>query len=153
MENIGAYKVSRPSLMSLLFSMIFSSGILLLNTRNNTEFKVLLYFGYIWSTFCLIVVIILFYRIITIRKFIEVRILPDSIIVENKEIQANQIDNIYVKGYFIPVIGIKPVDHKFPPYRLCFSFLDEEYKGMKELTAWAESNQIKLSKKRFMRWL
>ncbi|OMC73589.1 hypothetical protein BK121_12130 [Paenibacillus odorifer] len=153
MENIGAYKVSRPSLMSLLFSMIFSSGILLLNTRNNTEFKVLLYFGYIWSTFCLIVVIILLYRIITIRKFIEVRILPDAIIVENKEIQANQIENIYVKGYFIPVIGIKPVDHRFPPYRLCFSFLDEEYKGMKELTAWAESNQIKLSKKRFMRWL
>ncbi|MEK4993782.1 hypothetical protein [Paenibacillus sp. FSL H7-0918] len=153
MENIGAYKVSRPSLMSLLFSMIFSSGILLLNTRNNTEYKVLLYFGYIWSAFCLIVVIILLYRIITIRKFIEVRIHPDAIIVENKEIQANQIDNIYVKGYFIPVIGIKPVDHKFPPYKLCFSFLDEEYKGMKELTAWAESNQIKLSKKRFMRWL
>ncbi|MDH6427904.1 hypothetical protein BSK62_07175 [Paenibacillus odorifer] len=153
MENIGAYKVSRPSLMSLLFSMIFSSGILLLNTRNNMEYKVLLYFGYIWSAFCLIVVLILLYRIITIRKFIEVRILPDSIIVENKEIQANQIENIYVKGYFIPVIGIKPVDHKFPPYRLCFSFLDEEYKGMKELTAWAESNQIKLSKKRFMRWL
>lgn len=147
MENIGAYKVSRPSLMSLLFSMIFSSGILLLNTRNNMEYKVLLYFGYIWSAFCLIVVLILLYRIITIRKFIEVRILPDSIIVENKEIQANQIENIYVKGYFIPVIGIKPVDHKFPPYRLCFSFLDEEYKGMKELTAWAESNQIKLSKK------
>ncbi|WP_340033303.1 MULTISPECIES: hypothetical protein [unclassified Paenibacillus] len=153
MENIGAYKVSRPSLMSLLFSMIFSSGILLLNTRNNMEYKVLLYFGYIWSAFCLIVVIILLYRIITIRKFIEVRIHPDAIIVENKEIQANQIDNIYVKGYFIPVIGIKPVDHKFPPYKLCFSFLDEEYKGMKELTAWAESNQIKLSKKRFMRWL
>lgn len=147
MENIGAYKVSRPSLMSLLFSMIFSSGILLLNTRNNTEYKVLLYFGYIWLAFCLIVVIILLYRIITIRKFIEVRILPDAIIVENKEIQANQIENIYVKGYFIPVIGIKPVDHKSPPYRLCFSFLDEEYKGMKELTAWAESNQIKLSKK------
>ncbi|MEK3965632.1 MULTISPECIES: hypothetical protein [unclassified Paenibacillus] len=153
MENIGAYKVSRPSLMSLLFSMIFSSGILLLNTRNNMEYKVLLYFGYIWSAFCLIVVIILLYRIITIRKFIEVRIHPDAIIVENKEIQANQIDNIYVKGYFIPVIGIKPVDHKFPPYKLCFSFLDDEYKGMKELTAWAESNQIKLSKKRFMRWL
>ncbi|OMD77614.1 MULTISPECIES: hypothetical protein [Paenibacillus] len=153
MENIGAYKVSRPSLMSLLFSMIFSSGILMLNTRNNMEYKVLLYFGYIWSAFCLIVVIILLYRIITIRKFIEVRIHPDAIIVENKEIQANQIDNIYVKGYFIPVIGIKPVDHKFPPYKLCFSFLDEEYKGMKELTAWAESNQIKLSKKRFMRWL
>lgn len=147
MENIGAYKVSRPSLMSLLFSMIFSSGILMLNTRNNMEYKVLLYFGYIWSAFCLIVVIILLYRIITIRKFIEVRIHPDAIIVENKEIQANQIDNIYVKGYFIPVIGIKPVDHKFPPYKLCFSFLDEEYKGMKELTAWAESNQIKLSKK------
>lgn len=147
MENIGAYKVSRPSLMSLLFSMIFSSGILLLNTRNNMEYKVLLYFGYIWSAFCLIVVIILLYRIITIRKFIEVRIHPDAIIVENKEIQANQIDNIYVKGYFIPVIGIKPVDHKFPPYKLCFSFLDDEYKGMKELTAWAESNQIKLSKK------
>lgn len=147
MENIGSFKVSRPSLMSLLFSMIFSSGILLLNTRNNMEYKGLLYFGYIWSIFCLIVVIILLFRIITIRKFIEVRILPDSIVVENKEVQAKQIENIYVKGYFIPVIGIKPVDHKFPPYRLCFSFLDEEYKGMKELTAWAESNQIKLSKK------
>lgn len=92
------------------------------------EYKVLLYFGYIWLTFCLIVVIILLYRIITIRKFIEVRILPDSILVDNKEIQAKKIENIYVKGYFIPVIGIKPVDHKFPPIDYVLVFLTKNTK-------------------------
>ncbi|WP_313640059.1 hypothetical protein [Paenibacillus sp.] len=153
MDNIGVYQVSRPSLMSQLLSMIFSSGILLTSVINNTDSKILTYIGYTWVIFCLIVVIELLYRIITIRRFIEIKILPDSIIVENKEIEANRIENIYVKGYFKPVIGIKPVDHKFAPYRLCFSFLDQEYRGMKELTKWAERNQVKLSHKRFMRWL
>ncbi|WP_340004001.1 hypothetical protein MHH52_18845 [Paenibacillus sp. FSL K6-0276] len=150
MDNIGVYEVSRPSLMSLLLSMIFSSGLLLTSVRTNTDYKDI---GYALLTFCLIVVFVLLYRIITIRRFIEIKILPDSIIVGDKEIEANRIENIYVKGYFKPVIGIKPVDHKFVPYRLCFSFLDQEYRGMKELTKWAECNQVKLSHKRFMRWL
>ncbi|WP_339320035.1 hypothetical protein [Paenibacillus sp. FSL R10-2734] len=153
MDNIGVYEVSRPSLMSLLLSMIFSSGILLTSVINNTNSKILSFIGYAWVIFCLIVAIVLLYRIITIRRFIEIKILPDSIIVGNKEIEANRIENIYVRGYFKSVIGIKPVDHKFAPYRLCFSFLDREYRGMKELTTWAERNQVKLSQKRFLRWL
>ncbi len=43
MDNIGVYEVSRPSLVSLLLSMIFSSGILLTSVIKNTNGKVLSY--------------------------------------------------------------------------------------------------------------
>lgn len=153
MDNIGIYKVSRPSTMSLLLSIIFSSGTLLISLRNNTDDKVLFFLGYAWVIFCLIIVIVLLYRMITIRRNIEIQIHPDAIVLEDQKIEVKQIKDIYVKGYFKPEIGIKLVDSTFVPYRLCFSFVDLEYKGMKELTAWAERNQIKLSNKRYMRWL
>lgn len=156
MNNLGVYKVSRPlgmmqfiGISLIIIIQLFS--IFRLRTASETLFFT--YFPYIWVIFCLIILMVLLYRMIMIRRNIEIQILPDSIIVEDQKIDAHRIKNIYVKGYFKPEIGIKLADTTFVPYRLCFSFVDLEYKGMKELTAWAERNHIKLSEKRYMRWL
>lgn len=156
MDNIGVYKVSRPSAMSELIGIILLIVIQFFSIfrfNSSTETVFFSYFRYAWVIFCLIIVIVLLYRMLTIRRKIEIQIHPDAIVLEDQKIKATMIKDIYVRGYFKPVIGIKLVDSTFVPYRLCFSFLDLEYKGMKELSAWAERNQIKLSNKRFMRWL
>ncbi|WP_339320036.1 hypothetical protein [Paenibacillus sp. FSL R10-2734] len=104
---------------------------------------------------CLIVAIVLIYRIFTIQRLVEIQIHPDAILIEDLRIEAKRINNIYIKGYFSPVVGIRPKVNKFVPYTLCFNFLTQkdEDEVMKQLKAWAERNQIEVNYKNFSRWL
>jgi hypothetical protein len=96
----------------------------------------------------------LVYRIFTIPRFIDFQIQSDTLLIEEIKVNAMNIEVIYVKGYFRPVIGIKPITDTLVPYKLCFSFLeDDEHKAMKQLKAWAEQNQIEVIYKSFSRWL
>ncbi|OAB41106.1 hypothetical protein PBAT_21325 [Paenibacillus antarcticus] len=64
-----------------------------------------------------------------------------------------QIKIVMVMGYFKPVLGIKPINKINVPFHLCFRFMEEEDKGMKELKNWAEQNQVPFVHKRFGRWV
>jgi hypothetical protein len=103
----------------------------------------------------MIVLIILIYRIFTVQRVVEIQIHPDAIIIEDQKLEAERINNIYIKGYFSPVVGIRMKVNKFVPYTLCFGFLGQKDEDdvMKHLKAWAERNQILISYKNFSRWL
>ncbi|MNO62569.1 hypothetical protein D3C76_532470 [compost metagenome] len=161
MENIGVFRVRRPSLISLLVSISVLMGIQLFQiynlnyrytTSDNLVLSFLLYGQFI---FCMIVLMILIYRIFTIQRVVEIQILPDAIMIEDQRIDAERINNIYIKGYFSPVVGIRTKVNKFVPYTLCFGFLGQKDEDdvMKHLNQWAERNQIEVSHKNFSRWL
>ncbi|WP_340004000.1 hypothetical protein MHH52_18840 [Paenibacillus sp. FSL K6-0276] len=161
MDNIGVYRVRRPSLIPLLISISVLLGIQLFQIYNlnyrftNSDNLVLSCLLYGEAILCLIVAIVLIYRIFTIQRFVEIQIHPDAILIEDLRIEAERINIIYIKGYFSPVVGIRPKVNKFVPYKLCFNFLaqKDEDEVMKQLKAWAERNQIKVSHKNFSRWL
>lgn len=161
MDHIGVYRVRRPSLIPLLISISVLLGIQLFQIYNlnhrytASDDLVLSCLLYGQAIFCLIVEIVLVYRIFTIRRVVEIQIQPESILIEDLRIEADRINDIYIKGYFSPVVGIRPKVNKFVPYKLCFNFLTQkdEDEVMKQLKAWAERNQINVSHKSFSRWL
>lgn len=161
MDHIGVYRVRRPSLIPLLISISVLLGIQLFQIYNlnyrftNSDNLVLSCLLYGEAILCLIVAIVLIYRIFTIRRVVEIQIQPESILIEDLRIEAERINDIYIKGYFSPVVGVRPKENKFVPYKLCFNFLSQkdEDELMKKLKAWAERNQIKVSHKNFSRWL
>ncbi|KUP20510.1 hypothetical protein [Paenibacillus sp. DMB5] len=95
--------------------------------------------------------IILIYRAFTARRSFDIILNQDSLIINNRTIAADHINTVFVKGYFAPVIGIRPKGNVLVPYKNCFRFEDERY--IKELTQWAEQRQIKVAHKNFSRWL
>lgn len=161
MDHIGVYRVRRPSLIPLLVSISVLLGIQLFQIYNlnhrytASDDLVLSCLLYGEAIICLIVASVLIYRIFTIRRVIEIQIHPDAIFIEDQKIEAERINDIYIKGYFSPVVGIRPKVNKFVPYKLCFNFLGQkdEDEVMKQLKAWAERNQINVSHKSFSRWL
>ncbi|WP_042200518.1 hypothetical protein [Paenibacillus camerounensis] len=97
------------------------------------------------------VTMVLIYRIFTSRKKFDILLNDDSLVINNRMIPADTIKTIFVKGYFVPVIGIRPKGNLLVPYKYCFQYEDDKY--IKELTQWAEQRQIKVAKKSFQRWL
>ncbi|RAV09765.1 hypothetical protein [Paenibacillus contaminans] len=98
---------------------------------------------------CFVVVAVTLYW--ALKPASRIRIGERQLVVNGREIKADEIKEIMVRGYFNPIIGIKPVGKRIVPIKLCFRFLDE--KGMKELADWAERNQVAFSYKHFMSWI
>lgn len=156
MENRGVYRVRRPSEITMLIPLSLSMGInmyLIFGNKLTSESPILVLLRYGITIFWLIIVGILIYRLFTFRRVIEIQIRPDDVMMNDKIIEAKTIKTIFIKGYFRPVIGIRPKGNIMVPYKLCFRFLEKEDLGIKDLTIWAEQNQIKVANKRFQRWL
>jgi len=98
---------------------------------------------------CLVVVAVTLYR--AFMQATLMRIGERQLVVNGTEIKADEIKEIMVRGYFYPIIGIKPVGKRIVPLKLCFRFLDE--RGLRELADWAERNQVAFSYKHFMSWI
>ncbi|MNB83127.1 hypothetical protein D3C75_299540 [compost metagenome] len=94
---------------------------------------------------------VLIYRVFTSRKKFDILLNEDSLVINNRMIPADTIKTVFVRGYFVPVIGIRPKGNLLVPYKYCFQYEDDKY--IKELTQWAEQRQIKVAKKSFQRWL
>lgn len=77
----------------------------------------------------------------------------EALFINGRTVEAHQIKMVMVMGYFNPIIGIKPKNKRYVPVHLCFRFMEDEDKGMKELKSWAEENQISFVHKRFGRWM
>lgn len=113
--------------------------------------EVYVYIGLI--AFYLVVLSLLLYRVCTLKRRFRILMLPEAISLKDQHIEAGKIKAILIKGYFNPVIGIKPCGYVFVPYKYCFSFAEQEDQGIKELTEWANQRQIQVAHKRFARWL
>ncbi|CAM3491622.1 hypothetical protein PALU110988_25235 [Paenibacillus lupini] len=99
----------------------------------------------------LIPTVLILYR--TTRKPTELSIVDNKILVKGRTIHAEEIKVIMIMGYFRPTIGIKPYGKKVVPLNLCFRFAENEDKGNADLAIWAETNNVKIVNKDFMRWI
>lgn len=98
-----------------------------------------------------VVEIILIYRAFAARRSFDIQLNEDNLVINNRQIPADHIKTVFVRGYFKPVIGIRPKGNVLVPYKNCFRF--ENINDIKKLTEWAEQRQIKVAHKNFSRWL
>ncbi|WP_054941207.1 hypothetical protein [Paenibacillus ihuae] len=148
MDNRTVYKARRPWEISLLLAFSLNMGLWCYFMIN---FGWVLYLVVAVIAVFLVIEGILIYRTITARTPFEIVMMPESITVKDRIIEASDIKTVFVKGYFVPVIGIRPKGNVLVPYKNCFRFENDNY--IKDLTEWAEQRKIKVSHKRFMRWL
>lgn len=148
MDNTTVYKARGPAEISLLIALSLNLGLWSYFMINGG-----------WNLYLVVAVIAVFlviectliYRTITARTPFEIVLRPESIVVKDRIIEASDIRTVFVRGYFVPVIGIRPKGNLLVPYKNCFRLENDNY--IKDLTEWAEQKQIKVSHKRFMRWL
>lgn len=96
---------------------------------------------------------ILIFRLVTCSRVFSIEIKPEVLQIKNTEIEAGKVKKIFIKGYFKPVIAVKPKANLLVPYKYCFCFSDKEDQGIKDLKEWADQHQIEVLHKRFTRWL
>lgn len=157
MKNSQVYNVKRPSLITWLLYIGFLMVLQIFTLSRIYRFGDKSSFV-VTSTvviFFFICMIILIYRMFTVKRYVEIQIKPDSILIGDTIVEAKSIKTLYIRGYFKPLVGVRPKAKFSVPYKLCFSFLrqDQEDKGMKELTKWAEDNQIKVLHRNFSIWI
>lgn len=147
MDNTRIYQAKRPLEITQLICISICTGVWGFNIISdgwNTYLAVACFAG------MLVIEGILIYQAITARTYFEIKINPESIAVKDRIIEASDIKTVFVKGYFMPVIGIRPKGNLLVPYKYCFRFASDT--DIKNLTAWAEQKQIAVSRKGFKRW-
>lgn len=145
----STYKVRRPRIIPYLLYIILLMGWQAYFYHKNQLLPD--YFIQGWLAVCLVITLILIHRAFTLKKYFEIQIKQDSIMIAGEMVNAKDIKTIFIKGYFKPLVGIKPINKTLVPFRLCFRFQELEDQGMKDLTAWAEHNQIEVLYKGFTR--
>ncbi|WP_342478398.1 hypothetical protein NYE24_07455 [Paenibacillus sp. FSL H7-0350] len=96
---------------------------------------------------------IMIYRLFTFSRAFNIEIRPEALQIKDIEIEASTVKRIYIKGYFMPVIAVKPRAYLLVAYKYCFHFPEQEDQGIRALTEWAEHHQIEVVHKKFVRWL
>lgn len=150
------YECRRPREIAARFYISILFGVYLYSSfrnRTSSQDPGVTYFGYAVLILCAVVLGILFFRSVTSSRFIGLELKPESIVLSGEGWDAESIKAVYIKGYFKPVVGLKPKGKLLVPYNCCFCFLEKEDQGIGELTAWAERNHIKVLHKRFERWI
>ncbi|OAB41103.1 hypothetical protein PBAT_21310 [Paenibacillus antarcticus] len=149
------FKIQHPSgnspILGISMILIISMTWLIRKIQSDYTPQSILYLGGAQILIYTIFLVIFIYR--KSMKPTVLLISQDTLFINDRIVEANEIKMLLVTGYFRPILGIKPNDKKYVPTDLCFRFLEEEDKGMKELKNWAEQNQIPFRQKGFTRWI
>jgi hypothetical protein len=152
--DLVKHAVRGPSGKRITISMTLVTLILLFQLFrlwNERESVILFAYTIAAFLFCLIVLAVTMYR--TFKKPTEMDLDHEEIRVNGRTIHAKEINVILKRGYFRPVIGIKPHGKHLVPIRMCFRFSEDEDEGIADLVKWAETNDVKLVNKSFMTWI
>ncbi|WP_405114372.1 hypothetical protein MHH28_09805 [Paenibacillus sp. FSL K6-1217] len=154
MEKMIGFKGKRPAEMpatiSVLALMVFWIYYFLRFDRTTPLEYLLVYLVVGIATAVAAIMII---RLLTFNRAFNIEIRPDALQIKNVEIEASTIKRIFIKGYFMPVIAVKPKGYLLVSYKYCFRFPEQEDQGIRALTEWAEHHQIEVVYKKFVRWM
>lgn len=149
MSGNRIYKGRHPSLILLLIFISLYTGILIFSlVRYYSNDPLMFYFSGVMLIFCLFALVLTLFRVF--KKPFEVQFNSESILLNGKSVETNVIKQIFVMGYFKPIIGIKLISNKLVPYELSFKFLGEEDQGLADLKTWANENHVTLTHKHFI---
>jgi len=90
-------------------------------------------------------------RFITQPKDIQFE--DDSLKVFHKEIVADDIQKIIIRGYFFQTIGILPKNKKIVPSHMSFKFTGNEEEGIQELKEWAKQVGVPVEHGSYVSWI
>lgn len=151
--NKKMFRVSAPSGIRLMISMLILIAILLGNIIRGHEERDFFYYAcMVWIAFCSAVFIISVYRTY-VKKPSVMEMAQEGIVINGAVINAEAVRCLLINHDRNPVIGIKPKGRAIVPLKLCFTFAEDQTEGIRQLEIWAHERHVKVSKGFFMRWL
>lgn len=144
------HKIKNPRGVPVIAGLSFIIGIHIFRMLKVNQAGILTWIEIGVLVPCLVVVAVTLYRAFMQATLIQIG--ERHLVVNGREIKADEIKEIMVRGYFYPIIGFKPIGKRIVPLKLCFRFLDEQ-PGLRELADWAKRNQVAFSYKQFMSWI
>lgn len=154
MEKIIVFKGKRPAELLATIGLVVAMLIwirLILRFDTPTLLKHILV--YLVIGILIVHIGVMIYRLLTFSRAFNIEIKPEALQIKNVEIEACNIKRIFIKGYLLPVIAVKPRANLLVTYKYCFRFPEQEDQGIKVLTEWAERHLIEVVHKKFVRWL
>lgn len=150
--NQVTHLVRNPRGIELIIAMSAVSINLWIGIRSMDEdLAVLKMISWGWLLLCVIFLLVTVYRIL--QRPTELRLEEGRVRLKGRILQAEDIRVIMIRGYFSPLIGIKPYGKRIVPVPFCFRFARDQDHGHDDLIKWAKDNEVKLVYKRFIRWL
>lgn len=151
--NKKMFRVSAPSGIKLMISMLILIAILLGNIiRGHEERDFFYYVWIVWLVLCSAIFIISVYRTYLMKPGV-MEMAQDGIVINGTVINVEAVKCLLINHDRKPVIGIKPKGRAIVPLKLCFTFAEDQTEGIRQLEIWARERQVKVSKGYFMRWM
>lgn len=154
MEKIIVFKGKRPAELLATIGLVVAMLIwirLILRFDTPTLLKHILV--YLIMGILIVHIGVMIYRLLTFNRAFNIEIKPEALQIKNVEIEVSNIKRIFIKGYLLPVIAVKPRAYLLVTYKYCFRFPEQEDQGIRALTEWAERHQIEVVHKKFVRWI
>ncbi|NBD23149.1 hypothetical protein [Paenibacillus glycinis] len=153
METIR-HAVKHPSGVTSMIALTAIGALMLMNAIRYWEQPERLMLSFVpamLAFYCLVAVVWSLYS--AFKKPTELHLGQGKLRLNGRTIEAKDIKVILKRGYFRPVLGIKPVGKAIVPVPLCFRFCADEEQGLADLAAWAEKNKVAVVHKSFTRWI
>ncbi|WP_054958558.1 hypothetical protein [Paenibacillus dakarensis] len=153
------FNAKNPSGVSLIFgcSLLIAAQIFSLSVTKadlSRSFDVFFFwYKIVLIIFCLLMIVLSIIRMC--EKPFAMVLSNGSIHIKRRQLNAGEIKEIRMQGYFSPVIGVIPAGKRFPPVNLTFRFAkEEEDQAIKALKEWAEASNVKFAAyKQVRRWI
>lgn len=155
MNNTSIYQVKSPTGLIHLSYLSFLTCFLAYMTMHDIFVHWNEAAGYVLlglSALSVSVLAITCYR--TIKKPFTVRMESDLIVIDDKQVDVNQVDEIVIQGYWRPVIGIRLKGNRMVSAQFCYRYMEEEEShALKALYEWAHRNHVNINNRPFIRWI
>ncbi|MNO22937.1 hypothetical protein D3C76_127260 [compost metagenome] len=152
-DQLPVSRIKTPLGLRLILSIVLIGAVQLwtLNITSHNRFRPYSTADYLMVVWLVVYGLLLVYLVVNaLRPAAEIKWGAGSLQIRNETLSAESIQAIQIDG---PVVGIKPIGKRIVPIRLSFRFIDDREQAMKELTRWAEENKVKLTYKRFVKWM
>lgn len=144
--NMKMFRVSDPSGIRLMISMLILIAILLGNIiRGHEERDFFHYACIMWLVFCSAVFLISVYRTYLMKPGV-LEMAQEGIVINGSAINLEAVKCLMISHDRKPVIGIKLKGRAIVPLKLSFTFAEEQTEGIRQLEFWARERQVKVSK-------
>lgn len=152
-DDMNNYQVKYPTRTKAVLgvSLLFSLGMLQVTAMTERTFPLLFIMQMAVIAIVLVSLAVEVYAVRS-RRTVEISAASDAITINGRMIHCNEIEAIKVKGINRPAIGIQLKSKHIIPMNCCFTFAQEEKKGIEELMKWAKRNDIPVSHTYFMTW-
>ncbi|ANF97163.1 hypothetical protein [Paenibacillus bovis] len=151
---MNTFQAKRPSGSRDFIGILLNLVLLVCILGNLTfpEYRLSWYYM-VWTMLILLIVYLAVMVRRRLQKPFSVQLDKEAIRVGDRKIGSNGIQQIWLKGYERPVVGIQSHGRRILTPSHCFVFVGEEDLSLEQLSEWASQHGIQVVNKPFMRWI